>query len=182
MVLLIACVNIASLFLIRAISRERELAMRVALGANRFRLVRQCVTESAVLGLCGGLLSILFGVFAAIALVLACTGIYGVLAYLTGQRISEIGVRIAVGASVEEIMRMVLAQSFKMVFAGVGLGVVAAVVAARVLQHLVPGMQPVKGATFAIMISLLISVAFLASFVTARRASTIDPVKALRQE
>jgi ABC-type antimicrobial peptide transport system permease subunit len=127
-------------------------------------------------------LSMLFGVFAAIALLLASTGIYGVLAYLTGQRISEIGVRIAVGASVHEIMRMVLAQSFKMILAGVGLGIVAAVAAARVLHHLVQGMQSVNGATFAIMISLLISAAFLASFLPARRASMIDPVKALRQE
>ncbi len=127
-------------------------------------------------------LSVLFGIFAGLALLLACTGIYGVLAYLTGQRISEIGVRMAVGASVRDIMRLVLWQSLKMILAGVGLGIVAAVAAGRALQHLVQGMQAANGATFAIMIPLLMSAAFLASFVPARRASMVDPVKALRQE
>ncbi len=127
-------------------------------------------------------LSVLFGIFAGLALLLACTGIYGVLAYVTGQRISEIGVRMAVGASVGEIMRLVLWQSLKMTLAGVGLGMVAAVAAGRALQHLVQGMQAANGAEFAIMIPLLIFAAFLASFVPARRASMVDPVKALRQE
>jgi ABC-type antimicrobial peptide transport system permease subunit len=105
-----------------------------------------------------------------------------VLAYLTGQRISEIGVRMAVGASVRDIMRLVLWQSLKMIFAGVGIGIVAGVAAGRMLQHLVQGMQPVTGVTFAIMIPLLMLAALLASFVPARRASMVDPVKALRQE
>jgi predicted permease len=127
-------------------------------------------------------LALLFGIFAGLALLLACTGIYGVLAYLTGQRISEIGVRMAVGASVRDIMRLVLWQSLKMILAGMGIGIVAGVAAGRMLQHLVQGMQPVTGVTFAIMIPLLMLAALLASFVPARRASMVDPVKALRQE
>jgi predicted permease len=126
-------------------------------------------------------LSVLFGIFSGLALVLASVGVYGVLAYLTGQRTSEIGVRMAVGASVREIMRLVLWQGLKMTLAGLGLGIVAALVAGQALQHLVEGMQPVDGAAFAIMIPLLALVAFLASFVPARRASMVDPVKALRQ-
>ncbi|HXU20964.1 MAG TPA: ABC transporter permease [Verrucomicrobiae bacterium] len=127
-------------------------------------------------------LSLLFGIFAGLALVLASIGIYGVLAYLTGQRTSEIGVRMAVGANVRDIMRLVLWQGFKMTIAGVSIGMVAALGAAQALQHLVEGMQPVNGATFAIMIPLLMLAALLASFVPARRASMVDPVKALRQE
>jgi len=127
-------------------------------------------------------LSMLFALFAGIALLLACTGIYGVLAYLTGQRISEIGVRIAVGASVRDILGMVLWQTSKMILAGVGGGIVAAVAAGRALQHVVQGMQPVNVPTIAIMISVLVFAAFLASFFPARRASAVDPAKALRQE
>ncbi|MGA8027211.1 MAG: ABC transporter permease [Bryobacteraceae bacterium] len=127
-------------------------------------------------------LSVLFGIFAGLALLLASTGIYGVLAYLTGQRTSEIGVRMAVGASVRDIIRQVLWQTLKMILAGVGLGILAAVAAGRALQHLVQGMQALDAATFAIMISLLTLAAFLASYVPARRAGMVDPVKALRQE
>jgi putative ABC transport system permease protein len=126
-------------------------------------------------------LSLLFGIFAVLALVLASIGTYGVLAYLTGQRTSEIGVRIAMGASVRDIMRLVLWQGLKMTIAGVSVGVVAALAAGQALEHLVEGMQPIR-ATFAVMILLLTSVALLASFVPARRASRVDPVKALRQE
>jgi predicted permease len=127
-------------------------------------------------------LSVLFGVFAGLALLLASTGVYGVLAYLTGQRVSEIGVRMAVGASVRDVMWLVLGESLKIVLVGVSLGVVAAIAAGRALQHLVQGMQALNGTTFATTISLLIFAAFWASFVPARRASMIDPVKALRQE
>ncbi len=127
-------------------------------------------------------LSLLFGIFAGLALLLASIGVYGVLAYLTGQRTSEIGVRMAVGASVRDIMRLVLWQGLKMTIAGVSVGIVAALAAGKALQHLVEGMQPVDGAAFAIMIPLLTFAALLAGFVPARRASMVDPVKALRQE
>jgi predicted permease len=127
-------------------------------------------------------LSFLFGIFAGLALLLACIGVYGLLAYLTRQRTSEIGVRMALGASAHDVMWLVLRQSLKMIAVGVGLGMIAALGAGRLLQHLVEGMGPVNATTYAMMISLLVLAALLASFVPALRASLIDPVKALRQE
>jgi predicted permease len=127
-------------------------------------------------------LSLLFGVFAGLALLLACTGIYGVLAYLTGQRTSEIGVRMALGASVRDVMRLILWHGLRMTATGMAVGILAAVVAARALQHVVQPMHAVNLATFALTIPLLTLAALLASFVPARRASMLDPVKALRQD
>jgi predicted permease len=127
-------------------------------------------------------LSLLFGIFAGLALLLASIGVYGVLAYLTGQRTPEIGVRMAVGANVRDIMRLVLWQGLKMTIAGVSVGIVGALAAGHALQHLVQGMQPNNGATLGIMIPVLTLAALFASFVPARRASMVDPVKALRQE
>ena len=124
----------------------------------------------------------LFGVFAGIALILASIGIYGVLAYLTGQRIPEIGVRMSLGATVRDVMWLVLRQCLQMALAGLGAGVLAALAAARVLQQVVQGMQPAHATTFAIMIPLLLAAALAAGFVPAIRASRIDPVRALRQE
>ncbi len=127
-------------------------------------------------------LLLLFGIFAGLALLLACIGIYGVLAYLTSQRVPEMGVRIALGATARDVMRLVLRQSFGMIFFGVGVGVCAALAAGRLLDRSVAGMQPTEPFTFAIMISILVFAALFASFVPARRASRLDPVTALRQE
>ncbi len=127
-------------------------------------------------------LSLLFGIFAGLALLLASIGVYGVLAYLTGQRTSEIGVRMAVGASERDVMWLVLRQSLKMILVGMGFGMIAAFAAARLLQYIVEGMRPANAATYAMMMSLLSLTALLASFVPARRASVIDPVRALREE
>ena len=127
-------------------------------------------------------LLLLFGVFAGLALVLACIGIYGVLAYLTGQRVPEIGVRVALGASPGSVMWMVLRQSLGMIVIGVALGTAAALVAGRVLQRLVEGMQPFAISTLLITVPLLVAAALLASFLPARRASRVDPVIALRQD
>jgi putative ABC transport system permease protein len=127
-------------------------------------------------------LLLLFAIFSLLALLLACVGIYGVLAYLTSQRVPEMGVRIALGASAGHVVWLVLRQSLGMIFSGVGAGALAALAAARVLQHLVDGMQPTGLSVFATTIPVLIVAALFASFLPARRASRIDPISALRQD
>jgi len=127
-------------------------------------------------------LLLLFGVFAALALLLACVGIYGVLAYLTSQRIPEFGIRMALGANAGDVRRLVLRQSVGMIIVGTVLGMIAAFAAARLLEHLVPGVRSTDPVAFATMILVLILAALLASLVPARRASRVDPMSALRQE
>lgn len=127
-------------------------------------------------------LLLLFGIFAAVALLLACVGLYGVLAYLTSQRIPEMGVRIALGARAADVIWLVLRQSVGMIAVGVAAGTAAALAAERVMLQSVQGMQPTAISSFAMMVPLLIAAALLASFVPARRASRVDPVVALRQD
>ncbi|HWF48338.1 MAG TPA: ABC transporter permease [Bryobacteraceae bacterium] len=127
-------------------------------------------------------LLLLFGIFAGAALLLACIGIYGVLAYLISQRIPEIGIRMALGATAHSVVRLVLQQSLGMISLGVVIGSLAALAAGHILERLVEGMQPAHVLTFAIMIPILVLAALLASIVPARRASRVDPATALRQE
>ncbi|HEY2114012.1 MAG TPA: ABC transporter permease [Candidatus Angelobacter sp.] len=127
-------------------------------------------------------LLLLFGIFAGLALLLACVGIYGVLAYLTSQRIPEFGIRMALGATAGNVMGLVLRQSIGMIAVGAIAGIVAAFAAARLLEHLVPGVQSTDPLAFSAMIVLLVLAALSASFIPARRASRVDPMKALRQE
>jgi putative ABC transport system permease protein len=127
-------------------------------------------------------LMLVLGIFAALAMVLACIGIYGVLAYLTSQRVPEIGLRMALGANALDVLRMVMRQSGIMIGAGVGVGVAGGLVAARLLQSYVPGVRSMEPGIFALMVLVLIMAALLASFVPARRASRVDPMSALRQE
>jgi hypothetical protein len=127
-------------------------------------------------------LMLLFGIFAGLALLLASIGIYGVLAYLTSQRIPEIGVRMALGANTGDVLRMVLRQSLGMILAGAGVGLCAALAAGRLLERLIEGVQPAGVTTFAGVLAVLFAVALFASYLPARRASRVDPVSALRQE
>ena len=127
-------------------------------------------------------LLLLFGIFAGLALLLACIGIYGVLSYLTSQRVPEIGVRMALGATTREVVRLVLRQSLAMIGIGIGAGLLGAIAAARLLHRLVEGMQPAEPLTFAAMIAILFATALLASYIPARRASHTNPVEALRQD
>jgi predicted permease len=124
----------------------------------------------------------LFSAFAALALLLACIGIYGVLAYLTSRRVPEIGVRLTLGATARDIKRMIVGQSLRMIGPGVLLGAVAAFGAGRVLEYLVEGVQPTQPSTFIVMVAALLASALLAAFIPARRASRIDAMTALREE
>ncbi len=127
-------------------------------------------------------LLLLFGIFAGLALLLACIGIYGVLAYLTSQRVPEIGVRMALGASSGDVILLVLRQSLAMILVGVGAGITAAWAAGRVMERAVAGVRQTEPLTFATMVSVLVVAALFASFLPARWASRVDPTKALRQE
>jgi predicted permease len=127
-------------------------------------------------------LMLLFGIFAGIALLLACVGIYGVLAYLTSQRVPELGVRMALGATARDVMTLVLRQSVSMIAVGVVIGGAAAWAAGRLLVRLVEGMRPTEPSTVAVMTSVLVAAAMLASVVPARRASRVDALEALRRD
>lgn len=127
-------------------------------------------------------LVLLFTIFAGLALLLACVGIYGVMAYLTSQRVPEMGVRIALGATSRSVIWLVLRQSLAMILIGAGVGITGAWAAARVIERTVSGVQSMEPLAFVATVCLLIAAALLASFVPARRASRIDPVIALRQE
>jgi putative ABC transport system permease protein len=127
-------------------------------------------------------LLVLFGIFAAVALLLACIGVYGVLAYLTSRRTAEIGVRVALGASARDVMLLVLGQSAGMIAGGIVAGAIIAMMAARVLQRLVDGVHGIEPATFVTMIALLAAAALTASWVPAWRAARIDPAITLRTE
>jgi predicted permease len=127
-------------------------------------------------------LLLLFGIFAGLALLLASIGIYGVLAYLTGQRVREIGVRIALGATAREVIWLVLRQSVVMIFAGVMVGVAAAFAAGRLLQQSVAGVRSFEPLASAAVISMMVAAGLFASWLPARRATKVDPIIALRYE
>ena len=113
---------------------------------------------------------------------LACVGVYGVLSYLTSRRAREFGVRIALGASGADLLRLVLRQSAALIAVGVVVGTCGAWVAARLLERLVEGMRAPEPATFALMTGVLAISALAASAIPARRAGRADAMRALRHE
>lgn len=125
-------------------------------------------------------LLLLLGVFGFLALVLACVGIYGVLVYITNERVPEIGVRMAIGATAGDVIRLVFKQSFAMAGFGIVLGLAGALAAGQVLARTVEGVQPADVLSLAVMSTVLLIAALCASFVPAWRASRIDPLTALR--
>jgi putative ABC transport system permease protein len=124
----------------------------------------------------------LLGAFAALAVVLAATGIYGVLTYLVGQRTRELGIRMALGADRKVVLGLVLGQSAWHVVPGVILGAAGALALTRLLQSQLYGIRATDPVTFLAVTVLLVSVALLASWAPARRAARTDPMEALREE
>lgn len=125
---------------------------------------------------------VLLGIAAGVALLLGAVGLYGVIAYVVGQRTGEIGVRMALGARNGQVAGLVVRQSAVLTLAGVGIGVVAALGTVRLLRSLLFGVGTTDPATLAGVSVLLIAVALVASFLPARRAAAVDPVEALRAE
>jgi putative ABC transport system permease protein len=128
------------------------------------------------------LVAYLAAAFGGLALLLACVGLYGVLSYAVATRTSEIGVRMALGATPSRVLRHVVGDGIRVTIAGVVIGIAAAVVGTRFVQTLLFGVTPTDAGTYAVVIATLAVVALLASLLPARRAARLDPMLALRTE
>jgi putative ABC transport system permease protein len=125
---------------------------------------------------------LLLGAFALLALILAAIGIYSVLSYSVRRRVQEIGIRLALGASLSDVLRMIILEGLRPTLLGVTIGVAGALALARVMANLVYGVKPTDPLTFLSVAVLLATVAFVASVIPAYRAAKVDPMVALRYE
>ncbi|MFY9609208.1 MAG: ABC transporter permease [Blastocatellia bacterium] len=166
------------LSLVPAIRRElREIDGDMAL--NKVRPMKDYVNR----GLASArFTAVLAGVFGGVALLLAAIGIYGVMSYTVSQRTQEIGIRIALGATVRNILLLTIGQGFKLTIVGVTLGCIGAVALTRLLESLLFGVSATDPVTFVAIALLLTCVALLACYLPARRATKVDPMVALKYE
>jgi predicted permease len=125
---------------------------------------------------------LLLGIFAGAALLLAAVGIYGVMSYWVNQRSHEMGIRMALGAGRMDVLRLVLRQSVMLAGIGVALGLVGSLVLTRMMEGLLFNVKPTDPITFILVAAALAGVALLASFLPAYRATSVDPMVALRYE
>jgi putative ABC transport system permease protein len=123
---------------------------------------------------------LLMSAFAGVAMLLAMLGIYGVTSYYVTQRTHEIGVRMALGAQIVDVLKLVLRRAMWLAVIGIGIGVAGAVAVTRYLTSLLFGVKPIDTVTFVAVAVVLAVVVFVACMVPARRAAKIDPLEALR--
>ena len=123
-----------------------------------------------------------YAVFGGLALLIASVGLFGLMSYSVARRTNEIGIRMALGAQPQAVRRMVLNESMILVVVGVTLGVVIALAASRLMAALLFGIAPTDPITIALAMTVMLSVAALAGYLPARRASLVDPMVALHDE
>jgi putative ABC transport system permease protein len=146
---------------------------------SRVSTIRQAMDRSLVTT---RLTNWLLAGFAATALLLALTGIYGVMSLNVANRRNEFGIRLALGAQATNVLKLILGQGLKLAIVGVALGLLAAIAFTRLLKGLLFGISASDPLTFALIAVLLVGVALLACWIPARRATKVDPLEALRQE
>jgi putative ABC transport system permease protein len=124
----------------------------------------------------------LLSIFAGVAVLLAAIGIYGVVSYAVGQRVHEIGIRMALGARDGDVLSLVLGEGLRRALLGIAIGLTGAVWLTGAMRSLLFGVSPNDPLTFAIVSVLLLAVAVTATYIPARRATKVDPIMALRFE
>ena len=125
---------------------------------------------------------LLLGAFSVLALGLAALGLYGALAYLVTQRTQEIGLRMALGARRIDVFKLVIGKGMRLVIIGMAIGLVASLALTRVMGSLLFEVTPTDALTFVIVSAVLLTVALLACYIPARRATNVDPLTSLRYE
>jgi predicted permease len=156
---------------LQAVDRDQPMTQVISLEQNLSAAVGQQRVSA-----------LLLGIFAALALVLAAIGIYGVTSYSVAQRSKEIGIRIAMGAQPGDVLRLIIGFGARLAFVGVVIGVIAALALTQLMKTMLFGVTATDPVTMAAVSITLIAVTLLACYIPARRAMSVDPVIALRSE
>ena len=169
---------VSPLTLVQAISHE-FLAVDNEMPPSHVRTMEQVISEVTARQ---NFNMLLLAIFASIALLLAAVGIYGVMSYAVEQRTHEIGIRMALGARTPDMLRLVVIEGMRLAGTGVAIGLLTAFGLTRLLAKLLFGVKPTDPPTYVAVALILSSVAFIACYIPARRATRVDPVVALRCE